>query len=180
MRRTSRSWRSWCGLMAVSVGLFVVAGCGDTTGSDTTAHDEESNSEEEGHSEEFHFGEPAEAADADRTIDIEVGNDLAFDPGELTVSAGETITFRIANTGDLAHDFTLGDEETQDAHEAEMMASGDEGDEMEHSDPNAVSVHAGETVELTWHFTEPGTVLYGCHVEGHYAAGMKGTITVES
>ncbi len=173
-RRTSRSRRSWCGLMAVTIGLFVVAACGSDTGSDTTTHDEEN------HSDEFHFGEPAEAAEADRTIDIEVGNALTFDPAELTVSAGETITFRIANTGDLEHDFTLGDEEAQEAHEAEMAEMAASGEHMEHSDPNAVAVHAGETVELTWHFTEPGTVLYGCHVEGHYAAGMKGTITVES
>lgn len=160
--------------MAVSIALFVIAGCGGDTASDTTTHDEET------HSEEFHFGEPAEAADADRTIHIEAGNELTFDPAELAVSAGETITFRVTNTGSLEHDFLLGNEEAQEEHEAEMAEMMASGEEMEHSDPNAVSVPAGETAELTWHFTEPGTVLYGCHVTGHFAAGMKGTITVES
>jgi len=27
-------------------------------------------------------------------------------------------------------------------------------------------------------FKSPGTLLFGCHVAGHYAAGMAGTITV--
>ena len=170
----SRSWRLWCGLLALAVGVFVVAGCGDDTGSDTTTHDEEA------HSEGFPFGEPADAGDADRTIEIEVGNELVFRPDSATVSNGETVTFRITNTGTLEHDFLLGDEEAQEEHEAEMMEMMESGEEMEHSDPNAVAVPAGETAELTWHFTEPGTVLFGCHVTGHYAAGMKGTITVES
>ena len=172
--RTSRSWRLWRGVLAVAVGALLVAGCGDDTGSDTTTHDEET------HSEEFSFGEPADAADADRTIEIEANNDLRFGPDSVTVSNGETITFRITNTGTLEHDFLLGDEEAQEEHEAEMMEMMESGEEMEHSDPNAVSLPVGETVELTWHFTEPGTVLFGCHVTGHYAAGMKGTITVES
>jgi uncharacterized cupredoxin-like copper-binding protein len=51
---------------------------------------------------------------------------------------------------------------------------------MMHEEPNAMTINPGETNELTWHFTEPGTVLIGCHQVGHYAGGMKATITVES
>ena len=58
---------------------------------------------------------------------------------------------------------------------AEMMASGQVGD---HTDPNVVVLEAGETKELTWKFTESGTVLIGCHQPGHYAAGMKGSVEV--
>lgn len=43
---------------------------------------------------------------------------------------------------------------------------------------NAVTVHAGETAELTWRFTRAGTVLLGCHVQGHYEAGIRGEVTV--
>lgn len=95
-----------------------------------------------------------------------------------TVSAGETITFRVTNVGNLAPDFTLGDEAAQAEHEAEMaeMESG----EMMHDEPNVLSLPPGETHELTWHFTEPGTVLIGCHEIGHYAGGMIATITVEA
>ena len=42
----------------------------------------------------------------------------------------------------------------------------------------ALTVPPGQTRRLTWTFDEPGTVLYGCHVLGHWAAGMKGTIVV--
>ncbi len=42
----------------------------------------------------------------------------------------------------------------------------------------AVDVPPGQTVTLVYTFDQPGTLLYGCHVPGHYAAGMRGTITV--
>jgi uncharacterized cupredoxin-like copper-binding protein len=42
-----------------------------------------------------------------------------------------------------------------------------------------VTIPAGETIELSWTFTEAGTVLIGCHQPGRYAGGMKGQISVE-
>lgn len=70
----------------------------------------------------------------------------------LTSSWSSAISkFVITNTGAIPHDFTLGGEETQQAHEEEM-AQGD----MEHSDPNAVVQEPGETKILTWRFTDTG------------------------
>lgn len=132
---------------------------------------------------EFAFGRPANAADADRTIEIRTDNELVFDPAEVTVAAGETVTFSITNEGDLLHDFVIGDEAAQQEH-AEAMAAMDEamGSEgEEHGGANAVSAPPGETVDLTWTFHgETEGLLYGCHEPGHYAAGMVGTIVVES
>ncbi len=124
----------------------------------------------------FTFGEPGDPAQADRVVEIQATDKLVFEPAELTVKAGETITFRIVNTGQIPHDFTLGDQTTQDEHEQAMteMAGMTMPDEV-----NAMVVAAGETKELTWRFTEAGTFLIGCHQPGHYAAGMKGEITVE-
>ena len=71
----------------------------------------------------------------------------------------------------------LGDKEAQDQM-AEMMESGDD---HAHSGEmsNAVTIHAGDAAELTWRFpSATGTVLLGCHVPGHYEAGMSGTVTV--
>jgi uncharacterized cupredoxin-like copper-binding protein len=30
----------------------------------------------------------------------------------------------------------------------------------------------------TWTFEDPGDLIFGCHVPGHYAYGMRGTVTV--
>ncbi len=123
------------------------------------------------------YGEPAEASEADRTISVEVDNELAFEPAEFEVAAGEVVTFQITNSGDLEHEFVLGDEEAQEQMGEEMA----EGDGHAHSGEmsNAVTVHAGESAELTWRFPdEATTVLIGCHVDGHYEAGMRGTVTV--
>lgn len=125
--------------------------------------------------ETYHFGAPAEAAEADRTITIEATDEMAFDPATVEVSAGEVITFEVVNVGQLPHDFTLGDEEAQQQHEAEM-AEMDE--EMAHAELNSMTVDAGQTATLTWQFTEGGEVLYGCHQLGHYDSGMVGSVEV--
>jgi uncharacterized cupredoxin-like copper-binding protein len=102
---------------------------------------------------------------------------LRFEPKGLTVAAGETVSFRITNAGLLPHDFTLGDQATQDEHEAMMTQMAAGGMTMP-DEPNAVTLAAGETKELTWRFTVPGTVLIGCHQPGHFAVGMVATIEV--
>ena len=122
------------------------------------------------------YGEPADPAEADRVIEVDVDNELAFQPDDFEVAQGEIVTFRITNTGDIEHEFVLGDEEAQQAMAEEMEAGNDHAHAGEMS--NAVTIHAGETAELTWHFTEAGTVLVGCHVPGHWEAGMRGSVVV--
>ena len=177
--------------VAATLGL-VLSACAGGTGSepattdvDVTATsdghgDEENDREQErDHDDDFTFGAPGDPADAERVIEVDAGDDLSFDPADIRVSEGETVTFVVTNSGSIPHDFTIGDEATQDAHEdamAEMFASGEMGD---HADLNAVVLEAGETKELTWTFSEPGTILIGCHQPGHYAGGMKGTVEVQ-
>jgi Cu+-exporting ATPase len=113
----------------------------------------------------------------DRTIQIETTNQLRFSPDQITVRKGETVAFVITNSGDLPHEFVIGDEAVQAEHEAEM-ATGEEDMNAMGDKPYAVDVPAGETVTLVYTFDEEGTTLIGCHVPGHYGAGMKGTIVV--
>lgn len=162
-------------LAALALGL-VVAACGSTS---TTAPESTTTvpttDTADDHS-EFSFGEPADAASADRVIEITASDDFRFDPASIEVSAGETVTFRVTNTGVIPHDFTLGDEATQQDHAEEMeemsgMAMSDE--------PNGMALAPGETRDLTWHFTEAGELLIGCHEIGHYEAGMKAQVTVQ-
>ena len=42
----------------------------------------------------------------------------------------------------------------------------------------AVDAPAHSTVTLVYTFDKAGTTIVGCHVPGHYAAGMRGTITI--
>jgi len=148
----------------------------ETTAMAEMADDEMAHMDDDGHG-DFDFGEPAEAADADRVVDIVTRDDFTFTPATVSIALGEKITFRVTNEGAIAHDFTLGRSDLQDAHDLEMaemggMAMADEA--------NAFMIEPGETKELTWHFTESGDVIIGCHVAGHYAAGMRADISVEA
>lgn len=109
-----------------------------------------------------------------RTIEVTALDELRFDPASVEVSAGETVRFVVTNDGSTVHDFYVGTEEEQMAHEAEMGGMDHDADPTE----DAMTLDAGETDELTVTFDEPGTLLYGCHQPGHYDGGMVGTITV--
>ena len=147
--------------------VLLLAGCGNTDGN---GHDEHSGPQTGAGS-----GQPGDPAQARRTIDVAMKDTLQFDPSMVQVKQGETVTFRIANTGKVVHEFTLGDEQVQKDHDQEMQGmTGGMSDE-----PNGRSVEPGQTEDLTWTFPDQAaTVLYGCHIPGHYSGGMKGTITV--
>jgi uncharacterized cupredoxin-like copper-binding protein/3-deoxy-D-manno-octulosonate 8-phosphate phosphatase KdsC-like HAD superfamily phosphatase len=118
---------------------------------------------------------PSTNAHVDRTLEVATTDQLRFTPDSLTVRAGETVAFRVTNTGTTAHELVIGDEAAQAAHEQEMAA----GHMTMGQEDDAVSVPAGQTRTLVYTFKTPGTMLIGCHVLGHYGAGMRGTITVE-
>ncbi len=166
---------------------MVLAACGGSSAdavADANSSDHSETEEAAGHDEvdshevEYTFGAPGDASAATRVIEVDANDDFTFGPSAINVSMGETVTFIVTNTGSLPHDFTLGDQATQDGHEDEMAAMAASGEMGEHADPNAVVVEAGETKELTWTFSHTGTVLIGCHQPGHYAAEMTGLIEV--
>lgn len=148
----------------VAVGLFV-AGCGGGKSSSTTTTGS--------------LGSPGDPAKATRTVDIQATDALRFQPDQVQVKVGETITFAVTDTGKMPHDFVLGGDAAQSQHEKEMrdMSSSGSMTAMK-DDPNAIHLAPGETKQVTWTFDKAGTTLFGCHEAGHYAAGMKGTITV--
>ncbi|MEO8463007.1 MAG: plastocyanin/azurin family copper-binding protein [Chloroflexota bacterium] len=124
----------------------------------------------------FGFGQPADASRADRTIEVIAHDNFTFDPDQISITVGETVTFRVRNAGAVAHELILGPIAMQQEHETRMQAmpSG----MMMADEPNAIIVPSEETRELTWTFTQAGTFQYGCHEPDHYANGMFGTITV--
>lgn len=114
------------------------------------------------------------AGSAATRIEVTLTDALKLEPATMTVPAGIPVTFVVTNSGQTEHEFYLGDEAAQAEHEQEMQ----EIDGMMHDAPNGISVAAGETKELTHTFDGAGETLAGCHVPGHYAGGMKATITV--
>lgn len=162
------------GLVAAVV-LALMAACG--SGDDAGSAGDHDHSHEHDHAaaDEFAFGSPGDADSATQTVEITAADPNSFEPETVEVEAGETVTFVVTNDGEQPHEFVLGDAGYQESHAAEMMEG-----EMHHDegDGNAVSLDPGETAELTWTFPSDGEVLYGCHVAGHYEAGMVGTVTV--
>lgn len=121
------------------------------------------------------FGQAGDPADATETIEIIALDAMTFEPTRLNISQGDTILFRVINEGTIAHEFTIGDQAMQESHEEEMSKPG----AAAHDHPYSVWLEPGETKELAWEFTASGDFQYGCHVPGHYAAGMVGDISVE-
>jgi uncharacterized cupredoxin-like copper-binding protein len=76
------------------------------------------------------------------------------------------------STDHLDHELIVGDQAVQDRHER--------GNEAHHGEiPGEVSVPAGTAAATTYVFAWPGPVLFGCHLPGHYAYGMRGDIAVD-
>jgi uncharacterized cupredoxin-like copper-binding protein len=107
-------------------------------------------------------------------IEVELTDALTIEPGQMTVPRGVPVRFVVTNSGALDHEFYLGDEQMQADHAQEMV---DMGGMMAHDEENGIAVDPGETKELTYTFDAAGEWLAGCHVNGHYDAGMLATIT---
>ncbi len=116
------------------------------------------------------------AAESTRTIEVTM-KDIAYDPAAVTVKAGETVKFVFRNDGKIRHDAFIGDEAAQAEHEKEMREQGSDGMDGHHGD-EAITVDPGQTGSLTHTFKAGDALVIGCHEVGHYAAGMKLTITV--
>ena len=126
------------------------------------------------------FGEPANAAEANRTIEIIARDTMEFEPARIEVEAGETVRFVVKNVGQLQHSFTLGTPASQREHEKEMqgMAMEKMAGHM-NQDPTGMVIQPGDSGTLTWRFAKAGRVQFACHIPGHYPAGMKGRISVD-
>jgi uncharacterized cupredoxin-like copper-binding protein len=108
---------------------------------------------------------------AERTVELTVHHSR-FSLDELHVRPGETVRFVLRNTDPIPHELIVGDQTVQDVHEA--------GTESHHGErPGEVSVAPGGTAVTTYRFGPAGgRLLFGCHLPGHWAYGMRGTITV--
>lgn len=123
---------------------------------------------------DFAIGEPGKAANATRSVQIDMSDAMRFSPASIDVKQGETIRFVVRNSGKLKHELVLGTAKELKAHNELMKKH----PEMEHADPNMVTVAPGQTGEVVWRFTKAGKVDFACLQPGHFEAGMKGLVRV--
>jgi uncharacterized cupredoxin-like copper-binding protein len=126
-------------------------------------------------SEEQAFGRKGDPSKVSRTIELDLSDAMRFAPAELAVKRGETVRFRLKNSGKVMHEMVLGTMRDLEAH-AETMRN-DPG-MHHHGEPGMVHVAPGKTASLVWQFTNPGEFHYACLVPGHFEAGMVGRIQV--
>jgi uncharacterized cupredoxin-like copper-binding protein len=124
--------------------------------------------------EENAFGREGDPKKVSRTIDVEMSDKMRFTPDALAVKQGETIRFRVRNSGQVMHEMVLGTMEDLKEH-AELMRKNPG---MEHGDPYMTHVAPGKTETMVWQFSKPGDFLYGCLVPGHFESGMIGRVRV--
>ena len=121
------------------------------------------------------WGRQGDPKQATRTVRVTMSDAMRFDPSQLTLKRGETVTFVVHNAGRLMHEFVIGTTAALDEH-AQMMKKHPG---MEHDEPYMAHVAPGRTQRISWTFSESGDFLAGCLVAGHWEAGMKAQLRVK-
>lgn len=128
----------------------------------------------QGHDDASAIGIPGKSGKATRTVAVNMTDAMRFSPASIDVRQGETIRFKIRNSGQLKHEFVLGAaSQLKEHYELMKKFPG-----MEHAEPNMVTLAPGKTGEVVWKFTQAGKVDFACLQPGHYEAGMKGAVNV--
>ena len=94
-----------------------------------------------------------------------------FDPSLVSVPAGRPVTFVITNSDPIDHEWIVGDAATHERHRT--------GSEPVHdARPTEISIPAGTVRRTTVTFAASGSQAFICHLPGHEAYGMVGTVVV--
>lgn len=120
------------------------------------------------------WGIAGDARSVGRSIEVRMSDAMRFSPDRIKVKVGETIRFVLKNDGKLMHEFVIGTRETLDEHAASMLKHPG----MAHKEAYIAHVAPGKTGVLVWTFNRAGEFGFACLIEGHYQAGMIGSITV--
>jgi uncharacterized cupredoxin-like copper-binding protein len=104
------------------------------------------------------------------TVTLDVDHSR-FTPDRIEVRPHTTVTFVVVNRDPIGHELIVGDDEVHDRHES--------GTHDRHGAvPGEVSVPPHDSARTRYTFHEPGTVLFACHLPGHFAYGMVGEVVV--
>lgn len=94
-----------------------------------------------------------------------------FDPGLVRVPAGVPITVTLRNDDPIGHEWIVGAPEAHAVHRTGTEA-------FHEGRPDEVTVPAFATRTTTITFDQPGDYAFICHLPGHEAYGMTGTLRV--
>ena len=125
-------------------------------------------------SEQMPWGMAGDATAVQRTLTLRMDDAMRFTPNHIEVREGDTVRLQVINQGKLLHETVLGTQATLKEHAALMQKF----PTMEHYAPYMAHVVAGKQGEIVWQFNRPGQFDFACLINGHYQAGMTGTITV--
>ena len=104
------------------------------------------------------------------TVQVHI-DESRYDIGTLRVAQGTLVQFVVHNDDPIDHELVVGDAAVHRRHE--------HGTERRHPPvPGEVSVAPGDRGMTFYEFTDVGSIVYACHLPGHEAYGMKGTIQV--
>jgi uncharacterized cupredoxin-like copper-binding protein len=94
-----------------------------------------------------------------------------YEPAAFRVPAGRPVEIVLRNTDPIDHEWIVGD--------AALHARHRTGTEPYHaSRPTEVTIPALSTITTVVTFASPGSLQYICHLPGHEAYGMVGTVTI--
>jgi uncharacterized cupredoxin-like copper-binding protein len=97
----------------------------------------------------------------------------AYEPAAIIVPAGRPVTFVITNADPIGHEWIVGDADIHDRHRTGTEPAHD-------ARPTEISVPALTERRTTVTFDRPGKLAFICHLPGHEAYGMVGTLMVTS
>ena len=162
----------------ISALAFVAAACGGGAGTSSSDKAAPSSDKAAPSSAEQYVANAAkfvEAADWDaaeeQTIEL---SEMAFTPKEITLKAGKPHIVKVVNKGVVKHEFTAGEFFGSVAFRKAQDVSG----EFKAPAPHEIEVFPGKEIEVYLIPTKAGAYKLVCEIEGHFEAGMFGTITV--
>jgi azurin len=130
---------------------------------------------------------PSEPANIALTIETATeAKDFHFVPDALTAPAGATITLKLVNRtnpdDEVGHNWVLVRPGQEVSVLANAVKAGDDGDWLDTEDPGIIAatklIEGSETNSVSFPAPEPGAYTFLCTFPEHYAAGMKGTLTL--
>ncbi|HSH11404.1 MAG TPA: plastocyanin/azurin family copper-binding protein, partial [Ilumatobacter sp.] len=117
------------------------------------------------------------ASSAGVVVNVEM-IEFGFVADTPSIPVGQPVTFRFQNTGVVPHEAMFGSIHQQEEFAQQTDHGDGHGSASHHGDVAAITLDAGETGEITLEFASPGEIWMGCHLPGHYAAGMIATLAV--